>query len=98
MKKNFPKSALQLVRVTLKDDVWFIGYVVDGALRVLDVVQENRSVAEMTGSWPRMKPIPLDEIRKRGFCCHIEDYSESLPTLIPPDRWPTADEVLQWKM
>lgn len=89
---------LHLVRVVLEENYWLIGYVVDEAVRVLDVVENGQSLAEMTGRWPRLKPVTFEYLRTHDFSWRIEPYEEDLQTLEPPERWPTPEEVMAWNL
>jgi len=98
MEASISPDNLQLVRLITDEGVWFIGYIIDDAIRVLDVVTDGQSAAEMTGCRLRLKPITFDYLRSNNISWHIEPHEQPLPALEPPERWPTPEEVLEWRL
>ena len=88
---------LKLVRLVIKgeDDVWFVGYVVGDEIRVIDVLTDGRSSAELTGCRRRLRPMKFEYFHQKNIDFYIEPHDEPLFPLEPPERYPTPEEVLR---
>jgi hypothetical protein len=63
----------RLYRIYLEPCHYILGEIIDGAVHVHDIVHRGQSEVAMTGERPRLTPIPLEEMRERGFDVHIEE-------------------------
>lgn len=60
-------------KIHLTDDHHIVGEIKEGMVQVHDIVHGGVSELELTGDPPQLEPIPLSDLKARGFDVRIED-------------------------
>lgn len=62
----------EMDRIWLTDEHYILGHIIDGAVHVYDIVHNGQSEISITGKSPDLNPIPLSDLRARGFHVRLE--------------------------
>lgn len=65
-------SDAEMDRIWLDDNHCILGHIIEGAVHVYDIVHNGQSEISITGRSPDLNPIPLSDLRARGFQVRLE--------------------------